>query len=125
MKDFSFEKKYRLLTKKDFASLKSGSRPTKSKSKFLLSYSKVNPVLTHSRLGLAISKKSGNAVIRNIVKRTVREQFRISKVKNYSIDVLFIATPNLLKKTSKDSLKSVIKASFIQIEQELIKKYDK
>ena len=44
------------------------------------------------RLGLVINKKTGKAVLRNTVKRRIKEIFRnISKTSNTGIDVLLIA----------------------------------
>ena len=123
MNSCSFNKESRLLTKDDFSNLKSHS--CRTKSKLLISYSKLNSNFEFSRLGLAISKKAGNAVVRNSVKRVIRELFRISEIRTLGVDILFVATPNLLKKTSKESLKSVIKLSFIQIEKEILKNYVK
>lgn len=47
--------------------------------------------LAYPRLGLAISrKKTGNAVIRNRIKRIARESFRLQQHKLQSIDIVII-----------------------------------
>jgi ribonuclease P protein component len=46
----------------------------------------------YSRLGMAVSKRVGNAVIRNHVKRLIRELFRQHKTQlQPSCDVVFVA----------------------------------
>lgn len=52
--------------------------------------------MKHSRLGVSVSKKSGNAVIRNGLKRSVREWFRSSSLKEKNLDLLVVFN----KKTS-------------------------
>jgi ribonuclease P protein component len=44
--------------------------------------------LSHARLGLAVSRKYGNAVKRNALKRLLRESFRQHSVQTMSIDIL-------------------------------------
>ncbi len=86
-----------------------------SRGQSLLIISKINK-LDNSRLGLAISKKAGNAVVRNTIKRVSREFFR---KKEFSInkDYLIInkKTINFKKYTTeeiKKSIKSDLERSF-------------
>ena len=44
----------------------------------------------HSRLGTAVSKKFGNAVQRNRVKRQLREIFRTDAIRSSGFDILAI-----------------------------------
>jgi len=51
-----------------------------------------------SRLGLTVSKKIGNAVQRNLVKRRLREYFRLHKAHlPRSRDIVFTAKPGAPK----------------------------
>jgi ribonuclease P protein component len=48
----------------------------------------------HSRLGMAVSKRVGRAVVRNRVKRLIRELFRQHKARlRPPCDVVFVARP--------------------------------
>lgn len=63
------------------------------------------PSQEQTRLGISVSKKVGNSVKRNCIKRLIRESFRISSFKNNSFDVLVsISTRNFNKKSNKDFL---------------------
>jgi len=46
--------------------------------------------LQHARIGLAVSRKYGNAVQRNRLKRLWRESFRVSPIRCIGVDVLAI-----------------------------------
>lgn len=46
--------------------------------------------LQYARLGLAVSRKYGNAVRRNCLKRQLRERFRLNVIRNKGVDVLAI-----------------------------------
>jgi ribonuclease P protein component len=45
------------------------------------------------RFGLAVSRKVGNAVVRNRVKRWLREAIRLERGDLSAVDVLFVARP--------------------------------
>jgi len=55
---------------------------------------------SETRMGLVVSKKVGNAVIRNKVKRTLREGFRHIQASYPGIDLVVIARPNIVKATN-------------------------
>lgn len=105
----SFPKDHRLLDSKDFSYLKSGSGVCNTP--FLRFYFKDNRLQKpHSRLGLSVSKKVGNAVQRNLVKRVLRELFRQGDVPGFGKDVLVIASPRLkgLFKDRSEVVKAVV-----------------
>jgi ribonuclease P protein component len=89
MKSFSFPKGERLLNRKEFVNLnRSGKR---YRTEHFTALFKENG-LEVARLGITVSKRVGNAVKRNRIKRLVREFFRLNKesfAKGY--DVNFIA----------------------------------
>jgi len=81
-----FPKSFRLLSKADFSSMRKGRR---------ISYGAIRLVyldnkLGFSRLGLAVSRKYGNAVQRNRFKRQLRDTFRTGDYHQMSVDVLAI-----------------------------------
>jgi ribonuclease P protein component len=47
--------------------------------------------LEHARLGMAVSRRCGNAVVRNSIKRRLREVFRRHDIRQVGVDVLVIA----------------------------------
>jgi ribonuclease P protein component len=49
--------------------------------------------LGYPRLGMVVSRKTGNAVKRNRIKRVVREAFRLNKSLFDSLDVVVMAKP--------------------------------
>mgnify|MGYP001306346321 CR=1 FL=1 len=83
-------KQYKLLSKNDFSGL-FGTKKIK-KTNIIYSYVKSNNY-NISRVGISVSRKVGNAVYRNLVKRLIRETFRKSPVKLNGYDILFVACP--------------------------------
>jgi len=60
-----------------------------------------------SRLGLIVSRKVGNAVVRNRVKRVIREVFRLNKpLDKRNIDIIVIPRPALKYPANFDSVKA-------------------
>ncbi|WP_372653577.1 ribonuclease P protein component [Halobacteriovorax sp.] len=108
MVDNSYDKSYRLLSTQDFSYLRKNSK--RFKSKWLMAYYKPSRILvssSHSRIGFSITKKVGNAVIRNRYKRIMRDMFRQSSLKEKGLDILVIVSPYVTKnnKTVEDQEK--------------------
>lgn len=92
MRSFSFPKRSRLLKRKDFVNLNQSGRRLHSEH-FTVVFNQNKLGIT--RLGITVSKKTGNAVKRNKVKRLIREFFRLHK--NYfpcGYDIVISAKKN-------------------------------
>lgn len=72
-KSFAFSRKERIKKKKEFVAVYTEGKKRVGNS-FVLYWRKNN--LSHHRLGVVVSKKIGNAVVRNRIKRIFRETFR-------------------------------------------------
>lgn len=109
MKSLSFPKQERLLNRKDFVNLNRLGKRYRSKHFTVIFKENERGV---SRLGITASKKIGNAVKRNKVKRLLREFFRLNKhccPKGY--DIVIIAnngTNGLLFRKIKEELGGII-----------------
>lgn len=86
-----FPKSIRLRTRRDYLRVQRGG--IRIPSKDLLVFYRKNEK-KHSRFGTTVSKKVGNAVVRNRVKRRLREAIRHHQHHlQASVDVVFIASP--------------------------------
>ncbi len=90
MADNSFSKKLRLLSASDFSRLKEKSESFKSYTVSIYYRSNSDIHLANSRLGISVSTKVGNAVLRNRFKRLIREKFRNSNIKLKNLDMLIV-----------------------------------
>jgi ribonuclease P protein component len=108
----SFTKEQRLLKPKDFDYLRGGAeRISTPFLRFYFKKSAVNSKL--SRLGLSVSKKSGNAVQRNLIKRKLKNFFRSSDWREEGLDLLIVASPRLKEMAKdKDAVRAAINKSW-------------
>ena len=68
--------------------------------------------IAHFRLGISVSKKIGNAVIRNKIKRAIRENFKVHKQDIIAKDIIVIArhpAKNMTTLEIQSSLEHVLK----------------
>lgn len=108
MADCRFEKKFRLLSARDFSLLKVDSLSFK-KPALIVYYKKNN--LNQTRIGLSVPKKIGRANERNRLKRILREFFRQSSYKFLGTDILFVISWNrsLVNDSSEIKEKTLLK----------------
>ena len=101
---FSFPTQLRLGKPADYK--KVFAKPVKSTDRFFTLLAIPNE-FDHPRLGLAIAKKNiRKAVTRNVIKRAIRENFRLQQQTLINIDVIVLArrdaanaSPELLRKS--------------------------
>jgi len=107
-KDSSFHKSERLRKNRDIlAVLKKG---TKKPTPYFLLYIRPSPC-SWSRIGISVSRKTGNAVIRNRIKRYLREYFRRHKAfLSFPVDIFVVALPASASMDYNDGLNKYIAA---------------
>ncbi len=99
----NYPKSNRLRSKKDFSNLRDNSKTYSNK--FFRIYFKKNNTDT-SRIGISVSKKCGNAVFRNKVKRMTKESFRISPYKKLGHDALIVINSRTINKDNLQEYKA-------------------
>mgnify|MGYP000893322609 CR=1 FL=1 len=63
----------------------------------------------HSRFGLSVSKKLGNAVTRNLIKRRLRAIIKDLFVEDLCVDFVVIARSSICRSTMDDIKKDMLK----------------
>ena len=105
MGEYSFPKAARILKRPEFIRLsKSGAKIQNRHFIFLYSRSRRE----YSRIGITVSRKVGDAVVRNRIKRLVRENFRRMRPMIFGAwDINIIAKQSAAGATREQALKSL------------------
>lgn len=110
-----FGKSFRLLKPAEFQHVFQDGRRRSAGN--LAVYWRPNP-LGHPRIGIAISRKcTRSAVVRNRIKRVVREAFRVRKDGLEGIDIVFLAHAGAAKHDAKQ-LRAIVERHFAGFEKQ-------
>lgn len=110
MVNFKMKKKYRVKKNQEFQDIMLHHNSYANRN--LVVYVLENDDQTHYRIGLSVGKKVGNAVVRNKVKRQLREGVaQISASLKTTINVIIIARPGIEKLSTAEVITNLIHVS--------------
>lgn len=86
----------------DFKNVYSNGKKGAKANKYLIMY-KVGNDLAINRLGISVSKKVGNSVVRHHMTRLIRESYRLhEQVFNSGLDIVVVVKPSAAECTYKE-----------------------
>jgi ribonuclease P protein component len=111
LKNFSLTRNERVKKKRDFEKVYSSAKVLFSSDRLIkVHFLCVDSNISGVKIAAAVSKKVGNAVWRNRVKRLVKETYRLNKtpllekVLNKNIQLLLVFSPNRLSESNKKKI---------------------
>jgi len=108
----SFPKSHRLLKPRDFQNV--FQRARKWSTNGLTLYARPN-TLGHPRLGIAISRKcSRSAVVRNRIRRVIRESFRMCQDQLGGFDLVFLGRAGL-ERLERRELRGMVNKNLMEL----------
>lgn len=99
------EKAYRIKRNEDFQLIYKKGKSVANRQFVVYRFDHHNQA--HFRLGISVSKKIGNAVVRNRIKRGIRESFKVHKMDVVPADFIVIARQPTKDMTTAEMNKSL------------------
>jgi len=100
------KKKYRLLKSEDFKAVLEAHRRA-GRTEALTVFFQPN-ALPHARIGISVSTKVGDAVVRSRVRRQIRAMIDPAGILLRSVDVVILVHPAFLQKTFQENEKTLV-----------------
>lgn len=113
----SFKKENHIIKKDDFEKVK--TKGTRQITDTFIIYQYVEDNKENKKLGIAVTRKVGNAILRNRFKRIIREFFRLNKDKFAPGSLIFFIVKSK-KANSTSNLHQTRKVFYKDIEKELL-----